>query len=69
MFEDVGMRLNVGSWLTEWMCREEGVQWQSPQQKCNKTKLVIAEPLQDAEKSHVDAFLRDHDGPGLQHLG
>lgn len=70
VFDDVGMKLNVGDWLSEWMCREDGVMWyKDGEQKEKNFKLVIAEPLADREDSHVHSFLRDHGGPGLQHIG
>ena len=59
---DVGMRLSVGEWVTEWLCREEGVQG-------DNFKLVLAEPLEGSKESHVTTFLRDHGGPGIQHIG
>ena len=31
IIEDVGLKLTVGSWLTEWLCREEGVTWTNDQ--------------------------------------
>ena len=68
VFEDVGMKLNVGNWITEWMCREEGVKMPLEDDVRN-FKLVLAEPLPGDGDSHVDNFLRDHDGPGIQHIG
>ncbi len=61
--DDVGMRLKAAEWVSEWLCDEIGV--------CGGFKLVLAEPLAgDAgAKSHVRRFLRDHGGPGLQHIG
>ena len=70
VFDDVGMKLNVGNWITEWMCREQGVQWPSDDTKdVRNFKLVLAEPLPDNEDSHVNTFLRHHEGPGIQHIG
>ena len=40
-----GLRLVVGSWLTEWLCREVGGHIQRPGQPHNNFKLVLAEPL------------------------
>ena len=31
VIEDVGMKLTVGSWVTEWLCKEEGVTWTNDQ--------------------------------------
>jgi len=69
VFTDVGMKLNAGDWISEWMCREDGVMWTDElEQPMRNFKLVIAEPLADREDSHVHNFLRDHGGPGLQHI-
>ena len=35
----------------------------------NDFKLVLAEPLEGRPDSHVQKFLNDHGGPGLQHIG
>ena len=59
---DVGMRLSVGEWVTEWLCREQGVQGDT-------FKLVLAEPLEGNKESHVNSFLKEHNGPGIQHIG
>ena len=32
-------------------------------------KLVLAEPLDNSLGSHVETFLKQHGGPGLQHIG
>ena len=32
-------------------------------------KLVIAEPLHESGNSHVQHFMDNHKGPGLQHIG
>ena len=68
IFEDVGMKLNVGNWITEWMCREEGIKMLQEDDVRN-FKLVLAEPLPGDGTSHVDNFLRDHKGTGIQHIG
>ena len=69
--EEVGMRLTVGEWISSWMCREEGVQFEpSPcrNQRLN-FKLVLAEPLKGYRFSHVQQFIDEHGGPGIQHIG
>ena len=68
VFEEVGLKLNVSSWVTDWLCREEGVAWSQPDH-INNFKLVLAEPLPGNEDSHVSQFLRDNGGPGVQHIG
>ena len=68
-FEEVGLKLNVSSWVTEWLCREEGVTWDPSQDNVKNFKLVLAEPLPGLEDSHVNSFLRDNGGPGVQHIG
>jgi len=68
--DEAGMRMMVGEWLSEWMCREEGVSWeQRGGDDTRNFKLVLAEPLPDHEHSHVYKFIQEHDGPGLQHIG
>jgi len=70
VFEDVGMRLTAGDWMSEWLCRERGVMWENDEDQKNRNfKLVIAEPLENREDSHVHSFLHEHGGPGLQHIG
>ena len=72
--DEAGMRMMVGEWMSEWMCREEGVEWigdrsvGASQDKRN-FKLVLAEPLPHHDHSHVNSFIREHGGPGLQHIG
>ena len=69
--QEVGMRLTVGEWISSWMCREEGVRFDSSQCSNEKMnfKLVLAEPLPGHTLSHVQQFLDDHGGPGIQHIG
>ena len=69
--QEVGMRLTVGEWISSWMCREEGVRFDSSQCSNEKMnfKLVLAEPLPGHTFSHVQQFLDDHGGPGIQHIG
>jgi len=62
--DEAGMRMMVGEWLSEWLCREEGVEATD-----SNFKLVLAEPLHDHPHSHVNTFIRKHGGPGLQHIG
>jgi 4-hydroxyphenylpyruvate dioxygenase-like putative hemolysin len=62
------MRLTVGEWLSSWMCREEGVEFSDDNDMLN-FKLVLAEPLDNSSDSHVQKFLDQHGGPGLQHIG
>ena len=69
VFEEVGMKLTVSSWVTEWLCREEGVTWDLEENNVKNFKLVVAEPLSGQEESHVNSFLREAGGPGVQHLG
>lgn len=47
---EAGLRLMVGEWLSEWLCREVGGEIQDGQHKTN-FKLVLAEPL--GEDGHV----------------
>lgn len=71
--DDVGMRMKVGEWISSWLCNEVGVHFESSDSQNSSLddfKLVLAEPLPSHGKhSHVQRFLDDHEGPGLQHLG
>ena len=49
---EAGLRLKVGEWLSEWLCRETGVTCNSDKQK--DFKLVLAEPLTDNTQGHVN---------------
>ena len=52
--DDFVMRLNAGNFLSEWMCREDGVMWQGDEDLVKRNfKLVLAEPLPDREESQV----------------
>jgi 4-hydroxyphenylpyruvate dioxygenase len=69
----MNFRLYAGEWLSEWLCREEGVVW-PPQPDSGGAnplnfKLVLAEPLAGHAHSHVNTFLQQHGGPGVQHVG
>ena len=46
-----GLRLRVGEWLTDWLCREVGVA--STNEETN-FKLVLAEPLSNEGNGHVN---------------
>jgi len=67
--EEVGMRMTVGEWISSWLCREEGVHFQHSQNDPRNFKLVLAEPLEGRDDSHVQHFINNHGGPGLQHIG
>ena len=52
--------------------REEGVEFvkqTTADERRRNFKLVLAEPLPGREDSHVQNFIRNHGGPGLQHIG
>ena len=57
------------------MCNEVGIQLNNAKESENSVearrnfKLVLAEPLTEGSTSHVQKFLDDHGGPGLQHIG
>jgi len=65
---DVGIRLKVGEWMSEWLCREEGGHTALLDQERN-FKLVLAEPLVETGGGHVNRFLSVNPGPGVQHIG
>ena len=67
------MRMMVGEWMSEWLCNEQGVSWESEEKICRENmsasadqslsavrnfKLVLAEPLPDHPHSHVNNFIR-----------
>ena len=54
IFEDVGMRLTAGDWMSKWLSREKRGMWQDNEDhKKRNFKQVIAEPLDNREDSHV----------------
>ena len=80
---EAGLRLKVGAWLGEWLCRETGATIGQEGEESN-FKLVLAEPLTEGGSGHVDKyhapapaplqlcvcrFLAEFPGPGLQHIG
>jgi len=81
---EAGMRMMVGEWMSEWLCNETGVSWEGEDEISRENlstsaadglsavrnfKLVLAEPLPDHPHSHVNNFIREHGGPGVQHIG
>ena len=48
---EAGLRLMVGEWLSEWLCREVGGEVQDTEHQ-NDFKLVLAEPL--GKEGHVN---------------
>ena len=50
---EAGLRLKVGEWMSEWMCREVGVS-SDDQVKERNFKLVLAEPLEVNHDGHVN---------------
>merc|ERR1739844_788965 len=66
--EEIGLRLKVGEWMSEWLCTEKGSQTNT-QMGDRNFKLVLAEPLEEATDSHVNRFLFLNPGPGIQHIG
>ena len=42
---EAGLSLSVGSWLSEWLCREVGGEIERTGETQNNFKLVLAEPL------------------------
>ena len=55
VFEEVGMKLNVGDWVAEWLCREQGVH-SGHTDEARNFKLVLAEPLTEGGSGHVDKY-------------
>ena len=50
---DAALRLKVGEWVSEWMCRETGVRADTGNKE-RDFKLVLAEPLADDSMGHVN---------------
>ena len=50
---DAALRLKVGEWVSEWMCRETGVRANTGNKE-RDFKLVLAEPLSDESVGHVN---------------
>jgi len=64
---DVGMRLKV---MEFWKCSETGlVTDTSHDEPWEALKIVVVESLPNISNTQVENFLRDHEGPGLQHIG
>lgn len=52
---DAALRLKVGEWMSEWMCRENGVRSGEGSNERN-FKLVLAEPLCEKREGHVSKY-------------
>lgn len=65
--------MKVGEWISSWMCSEIGAKFPTTSADVGDSflnfKLVLAEPLAGYPDSHVQKFLDEHGGPGLQHIG
>lgn len=65
--DGIGMRLRV---LDYWRCAETGLVLDDADANDGSSlKIVLVESLPHQENSHIGAFLKGHDGPGLQHIG
>ena len=62
---EAGLRLKVGAWLGEWLCRETGATIGQEGEERN-FKLVLAEPLTEGGSGHVDKYPAPAPAP-LQH--
>ncbi|XP_069138960.1 hemolysin VllY-like [Argopecten irradians] len=63
---DIGLRLKA---MEYWHCAETGITTPSQSDGVNTIKFVIAEALPDQGPNQVATFLREHGGPGIQHIG
>lgn len=63
---DTGLRLLA---LQYWHCSEVGLRTPSTSKDKCDVKFVIAEPLVGNGPNQVAAFLEEHGGPGVQHVG
>ncbi|KAK6174629.1 hypothetical protein SNE40_017868 [Patella caerulea] len=59
---NVGLRLSAFDY---WKCSETGLTFPGK----NKLTFVIAEPFGNSGHSHVKTFMKQHNGPGVQHVG
>ncbi|KAK7069320.1 hypothetical protein SK128_010254 [Halocaridina rubra] len=64
--ENIGLRLKA---MEYWRCAETFLAAPDANNEDKSLKLVIAEPLPGVSTSHVQAFLKAHGGPGIQHIG
>ncbi|XP_049615309.1 4-hydroxyphenylpyruvate dioxygenase-like protein [Syngnathus scovelli] len=62
----IGLRLAA---MTYWNCDESGLSLPGAQQDQPDCKFVIAESLPEQGSNHVDTFLEEHRGAGIQHIG
>lgn len=61
--DNVGLRMMV---MEYWLCAETCVKSKCPDG--STLMFVFGESLEGYKTSHVETFLREHGGPGLQHL-
>ncbi|ODM94335.1 4-hydroxyphenylpyruvate dioxygenase-like protein [Orchesella cincta] len=76
--DDVGLRLKV---MQFWKCSESGlISTSSPTDddaydtlyrnwESEPLKIVIAESLPNLTNTQIEGFIKDHGGPGIQHVG
>ncbi|CAL8282476.1 unnamed protein product [Merluccius merluccius] len=64
--EDIGLRLTAMSY---WKCSEAGMKLSFMDKKEPDCKFVMAESLPGQGSNQIDTFLKQHGGPGIQHIG
>ncbi|XP_033113412.1 4-hydroxyphenylpyruvate dioxygenase-like protein [Anneissia japonica] len=63
--DDVGMRLKA---MEYWRCNETGFV-AADQDRDLPINFVVAEALPGHGRNQIETFLREHNGPGIQHIG
>ncbi|XP_045138764.1 4-hydroxyphenylpyruvate dioxygenase-like protein isoform X2 [Portunus trituberculatus] len=63
--ENIGMRIKA---MEYWRCAEVGLTVPSASEEDSSLKIVLAEPLVGYDKSQINTFLYNHNGPGVQHI-
>ncbi|KAK8722769.1 hypothetical protein OTU49_012026 [Cherax quadricarinatus] len=63
--DNIGLRLKA---MEYWRCAETGLTTPEAATGDSSLKLVIGEPLPNISESHVNTFLQEHKGAGIQHI-
>uniref|UniRef100_A0A3B1JDA6 4-hydroxyphenylpyruvate dioxygenase n=1 Tax=Astyanax mexicanus TaxID=7994 RepID=A0A3B1JDA6_ASTMX len=64
--DGIGLRLTA---MEYWKCSEIGLSIPFKDSQTPDCKFVIAESLPEKGQNQVDTFLKQHRGPGIQHIG
>ncbi|CAL8304349.1 unnamed protein product [Lota lota] len=64
--EGIGLRLTA---MEYWKCGKAGIKFSFMDKKEPDCKFVVAESLPGQGSNQIDTFLKQHGGPGIQHIG